>query len=108
MIHLPLYQFPSDTGRLGILWRSLYTVYRHLGNIRAFTKRRLGVKMMRGTAYPIRSLNLFLADLGFKHIEFRIFPTVSNGDLHAFVFATKALPGGAQKMVVSSREVAAV
>jgi hypothetical protein len=44
---------------------------------------------MRNTPYSIKDLRLFLADLGFKDIEFRIFPTKSNGDPHPFVFATK-------------------
>jgi SAM-dependent methyltransferase len=89
MMHLPLYQFPMDTGKFGILMGRLYAVYRQLSSIRAGAKRRLGVKIMRGTSYPIRNLNLFLSDLGFKNVEFRIFPVKSNGDLHPFVFATK-------------------
>jgi ubiquinone/menaquinone biosynthesis C-methylase UbiE len=90
MVHLPLYQFPSaDTGSIGVLMRTLYAFSRQLGNIRADVKRRAGVKTMRGTPYPIRPLNVFLSDLGFKNIEFRIFPTKSNLDPHSFVFATK-------------------
>jgi ubiquinone/menaquinone biosynthesis C-methylase UbiE len=89
MIHLPLYQFPRNTGALGVLLRSFYAAYRRLENIRADTKRRLGVKIMRGTPYPIRALNVFLSDLGFKNIEFRIFPLKSYDDPHPFVFATK-------------------
>ena len=89
MIHLPLYEFPNDTRRLGVLMHCLHSIYRRFDNIRAHLQRRLGVKMMRGTAYPIRPLNLFLSGLGFKNIEFRIFPAESNGDLHAFVFAAK-------------------
>jgi len=64
-------------------------VYRHLDNIRADIKRRLGVKIMRVTRYRITSLSLFLSNLGFKKVEFRIFPLKSNGDPHPFVFATK-------------------
>jgi len=89
MIHLPLYQFPADVGVIGFLMRSLYVVSRRVGTVRADMKRRLGVKMMRGTPYPIRALNLFLSDLGFKNVEFRLFSLKSNGDPHPFVLATK-------------------
>ena len=89
MVHLPLYQFPGGTSTIHVLMEFLYAVYRHLGNIRADIKRHLGVKTMRGTPYPIQSLNRFLVDLGFKNIEFRIYPLTCNGDLHPFVFATK-------------------
>jgi ubiquinone/menaquinone biosynthesis C-methylase UbiE len=87
MVHLPLYQFPD--GKFGALMTSQYAVYRHLDNIRADIKRRLGVKIMRVTRYRITSLSLFLSNLGFKKVEFRIFPLKSNGDPHPFVFATK-------------------
>jgi SAM-dependent methyltransferase len=92
MVHLPLYQFPRDPAKLGSLMSAIYAVYGRLDNIRSDIKRRLGVKIMRGTPYPIGSLNHYLSDLGFKSIEFRIFPTKSNGDLHPFVFATKLTP----------------
>jgi ubiquinone/menaquinone biosynthesis C-methylase UbiE len=89
MIHLPLYQFPRETSSIATLMRWLYAVSRQLGNIRADIKRRLGVKTMRATAYPLTSLRLFLLNIGFKNVEFRIFPMRSNGELHPFVFATK-------------------
>ncbi len=89
MVHLPLYQFPNDPGTLGELMFSLYSVYKAIGNIQANAKRHLGIRMMRGTPYPIRSLRMFLASIGFKNIEFRIFALKSNGDPHPFVFATK-------------------
>jgi ubiquinone/menaquinone biosynthesis C-methylase UbiE len=91
MIHLPLYQFPS--GQIERPMGLFYAVCRRLGNVRADVKRRLGKeKIMRRTPYPIRSLNDFLADLGFTNIEFRIFPTKINGHPHPFVFATKYRP----------------
>lgn len=89
MIHLPFYEFPFEIGKIGVLMRFLYAISRQLGNIRADQKRRFGVKTMRGTPYPIRSLNIFLSDLGFKNIEFRIFAPRSTGDPHSFIFATK-------------------
>lgn len=89
MVHLPLYQFPYDSSKFGALMRSQYAVFRAIVNIRAAAKRRMGMKIMRGTPYPINSLNRYLSNLGFKNIEFRIFPLKSNGDPHPFVFATK-------------------
>ena len=88
MVHLPIYEFPKPF-TLAARMSSFYAVYKRMDNIRADLKRRLGRKMMRMTPYPIRSLNTFLSELGFKNIEFRIFPTKSNGDLQPFVFATK-------------------
>jgi len=89
MIHFPLYQFPSDSGLLGTLMTSQYAVYRALSNVRANLNRRMRVKTMRGTPYPIQPLSLFLSSLGFENIEFRIFSLKSNGEPHPFVFATK-------------------
>ena len=89
MIHLPLYSFPYETGPLGALMRTLYAALRRISGIRADIQRRKGVKLMRGTPYPIKSLNEFLSSVGFREIEFRIFPTKLNGELHPFVFATK-------------------
>ncbi len=79
MVGLPLYQFPVDTGVLGALMASEYALRRVAGNMRAGIKRRLGKKTMRGTQYPIRGLREFLMSLGFKKVEFRIFPVTSNG-----------------------------
>lgn len=89
MVHLPLYQFPHDSGPFGSLMTSQYALYQTLDNIRADIKRLLGVIMMRDTPYSIKSLSLLLTNLGFKKVEFRIFPLESNGDHHPFVFATK-------------------
>ena len=89
MIHFPLYQFPYDSGILGTLMTSQYKFFRALSNIKANMSRRMGKKTMRGTPYPIRSLTLYLSQLGFKNIEFRIFSPKSNGSPHPFVFATK-------------------
>lgn len=88
MIHLPVYQFPSQ-GRSGALMRAVYAASRFAGNLRANVKRKLGIKTMRGTHYPLRGLQAFLSELGFQNIEFRIFALTSNGDPHPFVFATK-------------------
>ncbi len=87
MVHLPIYELPG--GPLEGMMRFLHALHGFLGGIRTDVRRRLGVKTMRGTHYSIQALYDFLAGLGFKNIEIRIFPTRSNGDLHAFVFATR-------------------
>jgi ubiquinone/menaquinone biosynthesis C-methylase UbiE len=89
MVGLPLYQFPVEAGVAGALMSSAYALRRAFGNIRAYIKRRLGMKTMRGTQYPLESLRLFLTSLGFKKIEIRIFPVTSNGLHETYVFATK-------------------
>jgi SAM-dependent methyltransferase len=87
MIHVPVIEFPGGP-MLGMM-RALYALSRLLGNIRAGFRRRMGIKTMRGTRFSLQALYDFLAGLGFKNIEIRVFPTKSNGDLHPFVFATK-------------------
>ena len=89
MVGLPLYQFPVETGVVGSLMSSAYAVRRSFGNIKASLKRTMGKKTMRGTQYPIKSLRLYLSDLGFTRIEIRLFPVTSNGTYDSFVFATK-------------------
>jgi len=89
MVHLPVYEFPGERSGVALLFRAMWALHRGLGYARAELKRRAGVRIMRNTPYPMRDLRLFLAGLGFKDIEFRIFPTKSNGDPHPFVFATK-------------------
>jgi len=89
MVHLPLYQLPHDTEVLGALMKSQLAAYRLVFSIKAVVYRRLGLKIMRGTKYSIKSLHRLLSDLGFKRVEFRIFSLISNRDLHPFVLATK-------------------
>lgn len=88
MVHLPLYSIPGGPLE-SLLVGSVRSTFRKMGDMRAAIKRRAGVKIMRGTRYPMNGLYAFLSGLGFKEIEFRIFPTRSNGDLHPFVFASK-------------------
>jgi ubiquinone/menaquinone biosynthesis C-methylase UbiE len=89
MVGLPLYKLPFETGVFGALMSFGFALRRALSDIGADLKRRLGVKTMRYTQYPISSLHQFLASLGFKNIEFRFFPATSNGALVTYVFATK-------------------
>ena len=89
MIHLPLYEFPSNSGIIGALVRSELNVVRAFSNIKASINRSLGAKIMRFTPYRMSTLKLVLSDIGFKQVEFRVFPLKSNGDPHPFVFATK-------------------
>jgi ubiquinone/menaquinone biosynthesis C-methylase UbiE len=88
MVHMPLYQFPVS-GAAGTMMRSIYKMYRWLGVLRADVRRRAGRKSMRRTPYQIEALGQHLTELGFTNVEFRIFPTKINWDLHPFIFATK-------------------
>jgi ubiquinone/menaquinone biosynthesis C-methylase UbiE len=92
MIHVPLYQFPNESGPWGPLWRRIYTGVRVVSSLKADVHRRRGTKSMRGTPYPVGALREFLLSLGFRGVEYRIFPTSSNSKLHSFVFATKEAP----------------
>jgi len=89
MVHLPLYEFPNESGALGTAMKSQYAVYRAFSNIKTNVNRRLRRKSMKGTLYPTQSLYCFLTSVGFKNVQFRIFPLRTNGHLHSFVFATK-------------------
>ncbi len=88
MIHLPIYEWPSDSP----VFRLLYRLRQSVSDVRAHVARRL---MMRGLAKPImRSLRyapaFLFADLsaaGFSDVEISVFPTSSNGGPHPFVFA---------------------
>ncbi len=87
MVHLPLYQLPG--GPEARVMQFAHTLARRFSDLRADLRRRRGIKTMRGTPYPMGSLAAFLASLGFKNVEFRVFPVTSNGDLHPFIFATR-------------------
>lgn len=89
MIHLPLYQFPNQGGRMSALFNAIWKLHRKIDDSRASVKRRAGSRMMRGTPYPMQTLYVFLTKVGFKNIEFRVFQTKSNGSLHSFVFFEK-------------------
>jgi ubiquinone/menaquinone biosynthesis C-methylase UbiE len=89
MIHIPLYQFPNHGGRMAALFSAIWRLHRKIDDQRANMKRRAGSRMMRGTPYPMQTLYVFLAEVGFKNIEFRIFQTKSNGAFHSFVFVEK-------------------
>ncbi len=87
MIHLPLYIFPGNAVTKFVI--PAYTLAQKASDFRAMMKRRMGTKFMRGTRYPVNGLYTFLTGIGFKNVEFRIFPATSNNDLHPFVFASK-------------------
>lgn len=87
MIHLPIYIFPGNV--LTKVGTPAYALVRKVGDLRAMMRRRMGTRTMRGTRYSLNELYTFLSSLGFKKIEFNIFPTTSNESLHPFVFATK-------------------
>jgi ubiquinone/menaquinone biosynthesis C-methylase UbiE len=90
MVHLPLYILPHAPGGIAkSLMRFTHRVAHKLSGFRAAVRRRTGTKTMRGTPYPLDDLNSQLTVIGFRNIEFRIFPVSSNGSLHPFVFASK-------------------
>jgi len=89
MVHLPLYEWPHERGKLGTLFSFLFTLFSRINDIRAHINRRRGVKFSRISPYRMGSLYSALAAQGFRSIEFRVFPTTSGGVLHPFVLATK-------------------
>ena len=89
MIHLPIYSFPYEKGAFAALMKALYAIARTISRIWAELRRLKGTRLMRGTPYPITRLTNILSEIGFRNIEFRVFPTKINGELHPFVFATK-------------------
>lgn len=89
MIQLPIYQFPNYPAPARIIIQMLHAFTRTVGSIHADMRRRAGIKLMRMTPYSMDSLCNRLVDIGFGQVEFRVFPTKSNGVLHSFVFATK-------------------
>ena len=89
MVHLPLYEWPPERPKLGALFNALFSLYTRLSDMKAQINRRQGARIMRYTPYPMRLLYSSLTAQGFRNIEFRVFPTSSNGHLHPFVLATK-------------------
>ena len=89
MVHLPLYDWPSNFRKMIIPLELLRNLEQKVSDAKAWIQRRRGMKMMRMTSYSTRSLYSILARVGFSNIEFRTFPTTSNGDLHSFVIARK-------------------
>lgn len=87
MVHLPLHMYPRNP--LMQVMRGAYAWACFLSDTRAAIKRRLGVKLMRGTSYSVVDLYDVLLGIGFQNIEFRIFSVKSNGDPHSFILATK-------------------
>jgi ubiquinone/menaquinone biosynthesis C-methylase UbiE len=89
MVHLPLYQWPRDTGRAALLLSGIDYSARRIADLKAFVRRRQGIKTMRYTPYPLSLVHSQLRDTGFRNVEFRTFATTSNGDLHSFVFSSR-------------------
>jgi ubiquinone/menaquinone biosynthesis C-methylase UbiE len=89
MIHMPLYDWPG-VGRIAMILKSVHKTLLMISDGLAWTKRKLQLRMMRGTACNMRSVYETLTRLGFRDIEFRTFPTTRNGVLHPFVLARKS------------------
>jgi len=89
MIHIPLCQFPYENGIWNFLWQPMYTCVRMVNAVKNKMRRVLKRKTMCFTFYPIKPLYIFLTTVGFKRIEYRIFPTTSNSELHSFILVAK-------------------
>jgi ubiquinone/menaquinone biosynthesis C-methylase UbiE len=87
MVHVPLYNWPGY-GRIALIHGKVHRVCLAVSSMRAWARRQVGLKLMRGTAVDVRLLHEVLKDYGFKGIEFRIFPTTRN-ILYSFVMARK-------------------
>jgi ubiquinone/menaquinone biosynthesis C-methylase UbiE len=91
MIHIPLYTWPAGTPALAVM---LYRLRKFAEKMKASIIRRRIQKgktsnLMRLSFYETNWLHETLSQLGFKEIEFLIFPTGSNSFLHPFMLARK-------------------
>jgi ubiquinone/menaquinone biosynthesis C-methylase UbiE len=89
MIHLPLYQLPIAATATYKVCQGLINLKYYLAEMQARIQRLHNVRLMRMTWYDTATLHRYLGDVGFERIEFRSFPTSTNGALHSFVLATK-------------------
>jgi SAM-dependent methyltransferase len=94
MIHLPMHSLPIDAGALGYGMRALYSARRKAGDLKANFRRLasylIGAKpTMRGLSYDMGWVLELLHRLGYRDVEFALFPVKSNGHVHSFVFARK-------------------
>lgn len=88
MIHLPLYAWPGN-GRIARLLQTIFQPLLAVSSAVAWSKRLLGIPMMRMTAVHQQWLYDGLSGLGFADIQFRTFPLSRSEALHSFVFARK-------------------
>lgn len=89
MIHVPVIQWPG-TGRIAEILRLLFWPLRIVSNAMAWSKRRLGVRLMRMSAIPVPELFASVRAMGFEDIEIRFVAASRNQALHSFVMARKA------------------
>ena len=87
MIHLPLYSLPNNS--LAPLLRGLIDIYGQLAQAKAWLARKRGKLIMRMLVSDRAWLISFLAELGFRRIEFRGLDMNSKDSGHDFVFAQK-------------------
>jgi SAM-dependent methyltransferase len=90
MIHLPVYNWPSDE----VVFGTIYRIRKLMDDLKTWTHRAfttLGVRKptMRGLRYPISFLYAELPACGFDDIEIMIFSVRSNKGLHPCVMARK-------------------
>ena len=88
MIHVPLFDWPG-LGRVATLLGIMHRVLLIASDSTAWIKRRMHIKMMRGTAINVRTLYSALVGIGFREIEFRTLATSRSHQMHSFVMARK-------------------
>jgi ubiquinone/menaquinone biosynthesis C-methylase UbiE len=94
MIHLPIHMFPVAVSRKFaalcefLFGRLLFAIDVQSG-YRRFRMRRGATPPMHGISYEQGKLYRALLRVGLVRVEMATFPLTSNGELHAFVMATK-------------------
>ena len=94
MIHLPIHMFPQAVSRkfaalCDFLYSRLLWAIDIQSSYRRFRMRRGATPPMHGISYELGMLYRVLKSLGLVRVEIATFPLTSNGELHAFVLATK-------------------
>jgi ubiquinone/menaquinone biosynthesis C-methylase UbiE len=94
MIHLPLHQFPRNSGRVGGLLRKIYDLQQVYAMSRASRIRRRILAgrsggFMRTISYDLDWMTEMLRRIGFTNVECSVFCVRSDGHAHPFVLARK-------------------
>jgi ubiquinone/menaquinone biosynthesis C-methylase UbiE len=88
MVHMPSYALPQSPLQPAL--RSMISVSKQIGTLKAAVNRKRGKLIMRGLPCERSWLAQRLSEMGFRNIEFRTFQVRSNQSWHDFVLAEKA------------------
>jgi ubiquinone/menaquinone biosynthesis C-methylase UbiE len=88
MVHMPIYALPQSPLQPAL--RSMISVSKQIGTLKAAVNRKRGKLIMRGLPCERSWLAQRLSEMGFRNIEFRTFQVRSNQSWHDFVLAEKA------------------